>query len=131
MFVILLHRYHQQQLSEKVPPVHVLMQYPPSAQTAISIQKTIESLPATVMSSVLAAHVLSGYDTVPQLFGIVKKKVIKLLKGQNNNANGIEQLGNFDPDIPWDNTERGCISFICGLYGNSGNKTLAEMRYSK
>ena len=54
-----------------------------------------------------------------------------MLKDQDNNANGIEQLGNIDPDIPWDNTERGCISFICGLYGNSGNKTLAEMRYSK
>ena len=63
----------------------------------------------------LAAHVLSGCDTVPQLFGI-GKKAIKLLKGQDNNANGIEQLGNIDPDIPWDNTERGCISFICGLY---------------
>ena len=57
--------------------------------------------------------------------------VIKLLKGQYNNANGIEQLGNIDPDIPWDKTDRGCISFICVLYGNSGNKTLAEMRYSK
>ena len=64
-------------------------------------------------------------------FGIGKKKEIKLLKGQDNNANGIEQLGNIDPDIHWDNTVRGCISFICGLYGNSGNKTLAEMRYSK
>ena len=72
VFVILLHHYHQQQLSEKVPPVHVLMQYPPSAQTAISILKTIESLPSTVVSSVLAAHVLSGCDTVPQLFGIGK-----------------------------------------------------------
>ena len=112
VFVILLHHYRKQQLSEKVPPVDVLLQYPPSAQTAISI-------------------LLSGCDTVPQLFGIGKKKVIKLLKGQDNNANGIEQLGNIDPDIPWDNTERGCISFICGLYGNSGNKTLAEMRYSK
>ena len=79
----------------------------------------------------LAAHVLSGCDTVPQIFGIGKKKVMKLLKGQDNNANGIEQLGNIDPDIPLDNTKRGCISFICGLYGNSGNKTLAEMRYSK
>ena len=115
VFVILLHHYRQQQLSEKVPPVDVLMQYPPSVQAAISIPK----------------HVLSGCDTVPQLFGIGKKKVIKLLKGQDNNANGIEQLGNIDPDIPWDNTERGGISFICGLYGNSGNKTLAEMRYSK
>ena len=47
----------------------------------------------------LAAHVLSGCDKVPQLFGIGKKKVIKLLKGQDNNANGIEQLGNIDPDI--------------------------------
>ena len=131
LFVILLHYYRQQQLSEKVPPVDVLMQYPPSAQTAISIPKTIESLPSTVVSSVLAAHVLSGCDTDPQLFGIGKNKVIKLLKGQDNNANGIEQLGNIDPDIPWDNTEKGCISFICGLYGNSGNKTLAEMRYSK
>ena len=90
----------------------LLMQYPPSAQTAISIPKTIESLPSTVVSSVLAAHVLSGCDKVPQLFGIGNKKVIKLLKGQDNNANGIEQLGNIDPDIPWDNTERGCISFI-------------------
>ena len=77
----------------------LLMQYPPSAQTAISIPKTIESLPSTVVSSVLAAHVLSGCDTVLQLFGI-GKKVIKLLKGQDNNANGIEQLGNIDPDIP-------------------------------
>ena len=50
----------------------------------------------------LAAHVLSGCDTVRQLFGIGKKKVIKLLKGQDNNANGIGQLGNIDPDIPWD-----------------------------
>ena len=108
----------------------LLMQYPPSAQTAISIPKTIESLPSTVVSSVLAAHVLSGCDKVPQLFGIGKKKVIRLLKGQDNNTNGIEQLGNIDPDIPWDNTERGCISFICGRSGNSGNKTLAEMRYS-
>ena len=33
--------------------------------------------------------------------------------------------------FPWDNTERGCISFIIGLYRNSGNKTAAEMRYSK
>ena len=57
------------------------IQYPPSAQTAISILKTIESLPATVVSSVLAAHDLSGCDTVPQLFGIGKKKVMKLLKG--------------------------------------------------
>ena len=93
----------------------LLMQYPPSAQTAISIPKTIESLPSTVVSSVLAAHVLSGCDTVPQLFGIGKKKVIKLLKGQDNNANGIEQLGNIDPDIPWNNTERGCISFIISV----------------
>ena len=131
VFVILIHHYRQQRLSEKVPPVDVLTQYPPSAQTATSIPKTIESLPSAVLSSVLAAHVLSGCDTVPQLFGIGNKKVIKLLKGQDNNANGIEQLGNTDPDIPWDNTERGCISFICGLYGNSGNKTLAEMRYSK
>ena len=50
VFVIHLHHYHQQQLSEKVPPVDVLMQYPPSAQTAISIPKTIESLPSTVLS---------------------------------------------------------------------------------
>ena len=106
VFVILLHHYHQQELSEKVPPVDVLMQYPPSAQTAISIPKTIESLSSTVVSSVLAAHVLSGCDTVPQLFGI-GKKVIKLLKGPDNNANGIEQLGNIDPDIPWDQWSTG------------------------
>ena len=29
VFVILLHNYRQQQLSEKVPSVDVLMQYPP------------------------------------------------------------------------------------------------------
>ena len=70
VFVILLHHYHQQQLSEKVPPVDVLMQYPPSAQTVISIPKTIE----TVVSSVLAAHVLSGCDTVPlHLWSVWKK----------------------------------------------------------
>ena len=74
VFVILLRHYSQQRLSEKVPTVDVLTQYPPSAQTATFIPKTIESLPSAVLSSVLAAHVFSGCDTVPQLFVLVRRR---------------------------------------------------------
>ena len=80
----------------------------PSAPTAISILQIINSLPSNVVSSVLA---------VPQLFRIGKKKVIKLLKAQDV-THDIENLGNTDPDISWENIESGCIKFMCGLYGN-------------
>lgn len=130
VFVLLVHHYDQNDLSSIEPSVDVLMQYPPSAPKAISILQTINSLPSNVVSSVLAAHVLSGCDTVPQLFGI-GKKVIKLLKAKDNHEYDIEHLGNTKPDIPWENIENGCINFICGLYGSKTNKKLSEMRYSK
>ena len=74
VFVLLLHHYDQHDLSTIDPPVDVLMQYPPSAPKAISVLQTINSLPSGVVSSLLAAHVLSGCDTVPQMFGIGKKQ---------------------------------------------------------
>ena len=103
VFVLLLHHYDQHDLSNIDPPVDVLMQYPPSASKAISILHTLNSLPSKVVSSLLAAHVLSGCDTVPQFFGIGKKKTIKFLKTQD--FYDIENLGNTDPDILWQNIE--------------------------
>ena len=106
------------------------MQYPETATKAISISHTIKSLPPNIVSSLLAAHALSGCDTVPQMYGIGKKKALQFLKSQAD-LYDIGDLGKTDPNISWETIENGCIKFIRGLYGERGNKDLTDMRHTK
>ena len=60
--VLLLYHYDHHDLCSIDPPVDVMMQYPPSAPKVISVMQTINSLPSPpsgVVSSLLAAHVVS------------------------------------------------------------------------
>ena len=127
VFLLLLYHYQENELQGK--DIDILMHYPVTSIKATSIPNTVESLSPKLISSLLSAHALSGCDTVPQLYGIGKKTAIKLLKTQNHD--GIELLGNVDPNIPWETIERSCVKFICKLYGEKDGRTLADMRYSK
>ena len=49
------------------------------------------------------------------MHGIGNKTSINLLNAHDHD--GIELLGNIDPDIPWETIEGGCIGFIRKLYG--------------
>ncbi|MCP4459020.1 MAG: hypothetical protein GY816_13510 [Cytophagales bacterium] len=131
VFVLLVHHYDKSRISELHPPVEVLMQYPPSSPKAISISTTINSLPSKVVSSLLAAHVLTGCDTVPHMFGIGKKTALNFLFREHTDFN-VEELGNTDPSLQWETVERGCVDFIRGLYHSCNNKDdLEAMRYTK
>ncbi len=133
VFVLLVHHYHKSRISEMYPPVEVLMQYPPSSPKATSISNTINSLPPRVVSSLLAAHVLTGCDTVPQMFGIGKKTALNVLFRDQTDFN-VEELGNTDPSLQWETVEKGCVDFVRELYQSRNNKddlTLDAMRYSK
>ena len=114
VFLLLLYHYQESELHKK--DIDVIMQYPATSAKAISIRNTIESLSPTMVSSLLSAHALTGCDTVPQMYGIVKKAAIKLLNAQDHDGMGL--LGNTDPNILWETIERGCIEFIRKLIIN-------------
>ena len=128
VFVLLLHHVKLDNPQKRQPPVGILMQST-STTEAISILNTLSSLPSHLVSSLLAAHCLSGCYTVPQMFGIGKKKVIKLLKSQVMFA--INNMGCTDTSISWEALEEECIRFICALYGQNNGASLAEIRYTK
>ena len=133
VFVLLLHYFGKNNLRHRLPPVDILMQNPATTTKAISILNTFDSLQPHVVSSLLAAHALSGCDTVPQMFGIAKKKVINLLKSNRGREISLvlNYLGNTDPQLPWGSIEEDSIKFIQSLYGQKCNKPLSEMHYEK
>ena len=83
-------------------------------------------------ANLLAAHCLSGCDTVSQMFSIGKKKVVKVL--MHNMGPDLEHLGDTNPQLPWSIIEDECIPFVCALYGMKPGEsmiTLSEMRFEK
>ena len=73
VFILLVHHFHAQELQKMQPPVEVLMQSTSYTSKPISIAQTVGSLLKDLIISLLAAHALTGCDTVPQMFGIGKK----------------------------------------------------------
>lgn len=133
VFVLLLHYFRKENLRQKQPPVDILMQSPLSSTKAISIRDTCDSLPPFLVSSLLAAHALSGCDTVPQMFGFAKKKVLNLLKSERGSeiCLGLKDLGNIDVQIPWSTIEESGINFVRALFGQKETKSLSDIRYEK
>ena len=71
----------------------------------------------------LAAHALSGCDTVAQRDGIVKTRVVKVL--QTVNSHNIDCTGNMNANIQ-DNLPS-ATSFISNCYRISGFTTMADV----
>ena len=132
VFLILLHHFHRYRLILQLPPVDVLMNPTSSSTKSISIRKTVESLREDVISNLLAAHALSGCDTVPQMFSIGKKKLITVLMSGSRNGTLLKCLGDLDSDLSWEAIEHQCEKFVWLLYAqNKETTSLAEIRYKK
>ena len=102
VFLILLHHFHRYRLIQRLPPVDVLMNPTSLSTKSIPIRNTVESLREDVISNLLAAHALSGCDTVPQMFSIGKKKVIKVLMSGSMNGKLLKCLGDLDSGLSWE-----------------------------
>ena len=74
VFVLLVHFTHVLDIQSTI-----LMEATSGKRTVININETVKKH-TNIASSILPAHALSGCDSVPQLFGIGKTKVITTLK---------------------------------------------------
>ena len=57
----------------------MVMEYPIKERTVIDIQATVKKY-SRIIPAMLAAHALTGYDTVPAYIGIGKGTMLKILK---------------------------------------------------
>ena len=82
---------------------------------------------ASIFPSLIAAHVLSGtiwLDSVPKLYGIGKKTVVKILQ-QNFQLTSVGDI-NSNPEVANDE----CTKFIAACYGDKKFKTMSEARFA-
>ena len=77
---------------------------------------------ANIVPQLLAAHGLSGCDTVAQLYGIEKGTVVKKLKA----GHGLSHLGNIDASI--DDVLAEATAFISACYVSKTKGDLSEVR---
>ena len=74
IFTLLLHYYKAQNLT--CNPVMITIS---TSRTSVDIKATAEKHP-DIFDNILAAHVLSGCDTVSSLWGVGKGAIIKVLR---------------------------------------------------
>ena len=87
VFVLLVHFYHDRQLTWRSCPV--TMEATSKERKSIDIQATAR-LHKDIAGQLPAAHALSGCDTVAQLWGIGKNKCHEVLKAGHQ----LSELGN-------------------------------------
>ena len=117
LFVLLCHF-----IFNKIIRCQVKMVSPKKDRKMIDINRTVLEH-SGVMKNLLAAHSLSGCDTVATYFNIGKSIVLKILK---TNKYPLDALG--DQDIPLQNVLQQATSFILACYGLSKCQTMTEGR---
>ena len=105
VFVLLVHFYHARQLT-----CHVTLEATSKERKSIDIQATA-LLHNSIAGQLLAAHALSGCDTVAQCFGICKTKVVKVLQAGHQ----LLIIGN--SIAPLDEVIQESITFMAACYG--------------
>jgi len=117
VFVLLLHVYLTMNLT-----CTVLMESTSAYRTIVDIGATTQKNKA-IIPSLLAAHALSGCDTVARLTGIGKIKVIKqLVKGLHLDHLGVK-------DASFDLVLSEATSFIAACYGSYNKASMSDDRY--
>lgn len=117
IFVLLCHFVHINVIRGQV-----WMVSPQKNRAVIDINATV-LLHKDVMNNLLAAHGLTGCDTVATYFGIGKVKVLKVLK---NNVHSLDLLGNTCSSLI-DATKQ-ATTFVLACYGQSRCSTMTEAR---
>ena len=117
VFLLLLHYYHQKKLS-----CYLLMEGTTSQRTTTDIAATVKKH-ANIVPQLLAAHALSGCDTVAYMYGIGKGTVVNmLLKGHT-----LDKLG--DSEAQMNDIVEESTKFAAACYGIKAKGTMSEIRY--
>ena len=117
VFVLLIHFYIEQQLTSRI-----LMIGSNISGKVVDIGETA-SKHSNIAKYLLAAHALSGCDTVSCLYGIGKTTVLKVLKSGVE----LERLGCLEESMTSIETE--CVKFMSACYGLKSEESMTSARY--
>ena len=117
IFILLLHFVHSANLTNRV-----MMMSPIQGRTVIDINETVRKH-QDIIPSLLAAHWLTGCDTVATYFGIGKGITLKILRS------GLYTLGDLgDTNKPVSSVVPQAQRFILACYGQVHCESLTEAR---
>ena len=117
VFILLVHFYHERDLT-----CNLTMEATSKERKSIDIQATAHRH-KDIAGQLLAGHALSGCDTVAQLWGIGKTKVVKVLQAGRQ----LLELGNTTAalaDVIQEST-----TFIAACYGHVEAVTMTDVRF--
>lgn len=117
VFVLLLHYYNLKKIT-----CSLLMQGTSAGRTVIDIAATWKKH-SVIVSQLLAAHALSGCDTVAQPYGVGKASVIKMLE----KGSTLEKIGETNVEIQDVIDE--ATSFVAACYGRKCDGSMSDVRY--
>ena len=116
VYILLLHYYNQKELN-----IPMFMESPVHGRQTIDIRATAKEH-ANILPNLLAAHGLSGCDTVASCYGMGKMKILKTLKQGNHS---LSCLG--DSNANWPDVKQ-ATSFMLACYGVSTLDSMAQAR---
>ena len=106
VYILLLHYYNQKELN-----IPMFMESSVHRRQTIDIRATAKEH-ANILPNLLAAHGLSGCDTVAPCYGTGKMKILKTLKQGNHS---LSYLG--DSNANWPDVVKQATSFMLACYG--------------
>lgn len=118
MFILLIHFYLQEALT-----CPVKMKATSRDGKCIDITIATASKHKNIVRQLLAAHTLSECDTVAQLCGIRKSKMMKALQG-NHNPSELENI-----DVALANFIQECAEFIAACYRQIEATSMNDLQY--
>ena len=94
-----------------------------SNRTTIDIALTVNKN-RNIIPSLLAAHAISGCDTVAYMWGIGKVSVVKVL---DKGIHTLEKVGDVHESMP--DIIKECTDFVAACYGCKPLKDMSDVRY--
>ncbi|KAJ8027560.1 hypothetical protein HOLleu_32732 [Holothuria leucospilota] len=98
------------------------MESPIKSRTVVDIGQTVETN-IGIVGDILAAHALTGCDTVACYYGIGKGTVVKMLR----EGYSLSFLGEID--APGQEGIKQATSFMTDWYGQNGIKSMSDARW--
>ena len=116
VFVLLLHFYNVKNLK-----CSLVMESTVTGRSTIDIKQTVEKH-HNVVGHILAAHALSGCDTVSQPFGIGKVTILKAIE----NGKYVDLLGT---NADMSEIVSQAVAFLMACYGSKEDKHMSKARH--
>ena len=119
VFVLLVHFYVQEKLT-----CDVIMSGTSSGRTVVDIKATAEKN-SRIANQLLAVHVLSGCDTVSQMYGIGKGKAVQKMQSMKH---PLTYLGK--PNVQMNLVIKEATDFVAACYGARTVPNMSTARYN-